>query len=260
MTESAAPATLTTDWKCWTLQYYGTVTSTNDLAKEAAPWTVIIAEAQSRGRGRYGRAWQASPGGLWFSAVLPIDDRIDHWSALPLMAGLSVARCLNDHGLQGIRLRWPNDLMVGDRKIAGLLVERISGPRAVIGVGINITNDPENDHPDLAGQATRLADHLRPLPDANTILQTCLDHLHQYFTLMEKSGFGSLASYLDPFWDRTRPVSVTLTDCVLHGTFEGVDPSGALLLRDDRHQLHTLEPNRVTLFRDQAISLNQNHH
>jgi BirA family biotin operon repressor/biotin-[acetyl-CoA-carboxylase] ligase len=238
------------EWKGWSLFHFENITSTNDLAREANPWSVLIAESQSEGRGRYGRAWEANPGGLWFSVVLPLDERIDHWAALPLMVGLSLSRSLSDHGLKGIRLRWPNDLMIGDQKIAGLLVERVSGARGIIGVGINITNDPAEGNPELEGIATRLADHVQPVPDPGLVLRTFLDHLHQNFTIMQENGFRPLAAELDPFWDRSRPVTLTLDNVELQGRFEGVNENGALLLRDHLDQLHILEPNRVTLFRD----------
>ncbi len=117
------------------------------LAERGAPdGTAVVAEEQSAGRGSRGRQWVSPAGGLWVSVLR----RPAAGSAAPLVlslsAGLAVAEALESAGVQGVGIKWPNDLMIESVKVGGILCElRWQGGEvawAVIGVGINVTNDP----------------------------------------------------------------------------------------------------------------------
>lgn len=125
------------------------VGSTNaDLAAMAhrgpVDGVVLVAELQVAGRGRLDRTWSApSRSALTFSALVrPAGVPVARWTWLPLVAGLAVAAAVDQIANVAARLKWPNDVVVADRKLAGLLVERIetpSGPAAVVGIGLNVT-------------------------------------------------------------------------------------------------------------------------
>lgn len=108
------------------------VDSTNaELARRAQPGIALLAEAQTAGRGRRGKSWTSPPGAnLYLSLSWPVRDA----SGLSLAMGIACAEALND---PRVRVKWPNDLVVGDRKLGGLLIE-IAGAIAVIGVGLNV--------------------------------------------------------------------------------------------------------------------------
>ena len=111
--------------------------STNDLALKAAAPVLIAAEEQTAGRGRRGRRWHSAPGaGITFSLSRKVGRPIRELPALSLVAGVAVARALRTLGTD-VRVKWPNDLLVGGAKLGGILVETRSSGHAVIGIGIN---------------------------------------------------------------------------------------------------------------------------
>ncbi len=115
------------------------------LAREGVrEGTVVVAEHQTAGRGRLDRRWEAPPrSSLTFSVVLHPQVSVDHWPWLPLLTGYAVLRCLRDGGIgQRASLKWPNDVLIDDRKVAGILVERIgtdTGAAAIVGIGLNVS-------------------------------------------------------------------------------------------------------------------------
>jgi len=113
------------------------VSSTQDVAREMTPQelgTVIVADAQEKGRGRRGHVWLSPRGGLYTSISLKSDP------LLSLRVGVAVARALRQLGIVA-RLKWPNDVLVAGKKIAGILIEA-SGGTAIVGIGVNIDNAP----------------------------------------------------------------------------------------------------------------------
>lgn len=148
----------------WTIHEYTEVSSTNLVAANLPPWTAVRADTQSAGRGRFERAWISDRGGLWLSAVVPLEAEAIKLRAVPLAAGLAVCNSLRELGVAQLRLRWPNDILVNDQKLAGLLIDHFVPGLAVIGIGINVQNQPEALEPILKGQTARLADLLAPAP------------------------------------------------------------------------------------------------
>ncbi|MGH3411876.1 MAG: biotin--[acetyl-CoA-carboxylase] ligase [Marmoricola sp.] len=127
----------------WSVTLLPSAPSTNAVAADRArPGLVVVADHQTEGRGRLDRTWQTPPGGaLTFSAVVDPGIPDSHWPLLPLAAGIAVAVGVRRHGLAA-SVKWPNDVLYGDRKLAGILLERCSGdarrPLAVVGIGVNV--------------------------------------------------------------------------------------------------------------------------
>jgi BirA family transcriptional regulator, biotin operon repressor / biotin---[acetyl-CoA-carboxylase] ligase len=157
-------------------EHYTEVASTQDravaLAKEGAEaGTRVVADRQTRGRGRLDHLWESPEGGLYVSVVLPAPS--DHLSLLPLALGARLAEALGRRYQVPIRLRWPNDLIVpgeggaSGRKLAGILVDHVPSPRfgtaAVAGVGVNVRADPREFPPPVRARSTSLAE-LAPPP------------------------------------------------------------------------------------------------
>ncbi len=130
-------------WGVPRLEVHQRIGSTNDRARELAemgadPFTTVIAEEQSAGRGRDGRRWESPPGsGLWMSVVAP-DTDASGLLLVPLRVGLAVCRAV-ERAAPGVRpgIKWPNDVQIEGRKLSGILCEAGSGA-VVIGVGINV--------------------------------------------------------------------------------------------------------------------------
>jgi len=142
------------------------VESTNDVAWEAlgsgAPdGTAVVADVQTRGRGRAGHAWHTAPGhGLALSVLLHQGCDRRQMGTLPLVAGLALARALEALGARA-DLKWPNDLLLAGRKVSGILAESrrtfAGTDAAVIGVGVNVSQGQEDFPPELRSLATSLA-------------------------------------------------------------------------------------------------------
>jgi BirA family biotin operon repressor/biotin-[acetyl-CoA-carboxylase] ligase len=150
-----------------------------------------------------------------------------------------------------LRLRWPNDLMVGPAKLAGILVERFSPETAVVGIGINLLNDPVRAQPELAGQVARLADLVPTLPSREQVLATLLALLAEAQSRIQRGETHSFLPELNEAW-RIRRVSLSLHDqeTPLSGDFLGVDALGNLLLQDTTGRQHRLSPLAVALLRE----------
>lgn len=199
------------------------------MAEAGAPaGTVVRADAQTHGRGRGDRAWASPQGGLWFSALLR--PRRTTWGLLPILAGVSVASVLAVQGLDA-RVKWPNDVLVDDRKVCGVLLSGRTGeaPHAVLGVGLNANLDV-GDLPDaVRGHATTTREELgRDLP-VPELLDGVLEALALRLDRWERGEDEALVEE----WERLAwglGSAVILADGT-RGTVEGLEEDGALRVR-----------------------------
>ena len=224
--------------------WYPQVDSTNSAAKTLAAQgepegTVVIAEEQTAGRGRHGRAWLApASSGLLFSIILRPKLRPDHVQALTMITALALRDALADATALRAEIKWPNDLLLSGRKVAGILCEaRTTGARvdfAILGIGLNV-NLPEGALPP-AFSATSLALELgHPVPRA-PLLRTILRRLDQRYQLLQ-AGQSPTAEWAAALATLGLRVQVIHEDQSYLGLAETVDDSGALLLRLDDGQL-----------------------
>ncbi len=212
--------------------------STNtELARRAsegaAEGLVILADEQTAGRGRLQRAWSSPKGaGLYFSILLRPTIAQNHWPLITLMAALAAGDALREACGVVTDIKWPNDLLSGERKICGILAEAIDTPagRAVIlGIGINLT---ENAFPpELVNVATSVSEAAGYAPDREQILTALLDALSGWYSRLEAPG-----QIVDAWSNRSsyaigKLVQVSNGDDVWRGTTCGVEPDGALRLR-----------------------------
>jgi BirA family biotin operon repressor/biotin-[acetyl-CoA-carboxylase] ligase len=235
----------------WTLHEFAEVTSTNSLAAHLPPWSAVSAGVQTAGRGRTGRRWVSDEGGIWLSAVVPTPGDPARWALLPLAAGWAVLTVAQALGLTATRLRWPNDLLVGRQKLAGVLVDRFSADAAVVGLGLNVTNHPEAGDPALAGTTARLADLLPAAPARAALLVRLLAALTREHHRLEAGDVAGLCRDLNAGW-RYRHVHVTLAGGrgAINGRIEGIDPYGSLLLSSVAGEVRVLPPHLVELLRE----------
>lgn len=238
----------------WEVQRHDVVDSTNRLAARLPAWTAVVAREQTAGRGRYpGRQWMSDRGGLWFSAVLPCPGPASRWSLLPLAAGLALLETLAPFAIPGLHLRWPNDLLAGRRKLAGILVERHTPETAVVGIGLNLVNHPAAADPSLAPVATRLADLVkdRTALDAEHLLDRLLAALRHEHAHLAADRLLTLTDRLNARWQPARAVAVTLhgDPSPIMGDFLGVDSVGALQIATP-HGHRSLAPLDVELLRE----------
>lgn len=198
---------------------------------------VCIAEQQSAGRGRRGRHWQSPPlCNVYLSLLKRFDRGMGNLAGLSLAVGVAVARALEQCGARALGLKWPNDVLAGDAKLAGVLVElggEFLGPcHAVIGVGVNLYL-PTAVREAIGQPAADLAGICTPLPSRNAVVAALLAELASTLDAFAARGFEALR---DAFERRDRlrgrPIALSGADGVRHGIGAGVDARGALLLRE----------------------------
>jgi BirA family biotin operon repressor/biotin-[acetyl-CoA-carboxylase] ligase len=207
-----------------------------ERARRGAPeWSVVVADAQTAGRGRHGRAWHSAPGNLHMSVLLRPEGDPARAGLIPLAAGLAVAEAIAGLG-RDPRLKWPNDVCIGGRKVAGVLVESAStGTRlesAVVGIGVNVAAVPPGLPEDARAEAACLADS-GPAPDRLALAAAVLARMRVWYH-PAADGAALVASWRAralPWWGRT--VEATSGGEVVRGRAVDVDRSGALILRRD---------------------------
>lgn len=202
----------------------------------AAHGSCLALELQTGGRGRRGRSWHASLGGsLTFSLLWRFNQGAGHLSGLSLAVGVALIRALHQAGIAGARLKWPNDVLIDNRKLAGILIELqgdMLGPSAaVIGIGLNLRlSDQARQNIDQA--ATDLASITPDLPTRNQMLALILEHLTDVLRQFETHGFAILCEE----WSghhayHGQAVRMLMPDGSMHhGTVSGVAEDGALLV------------------------------
>jgi len=210
------------------------------LAGTAAEGLVVVAEHQTAGRGRLGRSWTAPPrSGLTFSALLRPDGVPAHrWGWIPLAAGLAVATAASRIAGVTLALKWPNDVLDprNGRKLAGILVERVSTPAgaaAVVGVGVNVTVE-EEELPVPGATSLLLAGGA--VTDRAVLLRGVLADLERWYAAWRSAGgdaegCGLRQAYTDRCLTLGREVRAILPGCsAVAGLARSVDLDGALVI------------------------------
>lgn len=222
------------------LHRLATTTSTNDEAKRGARagaphGATWVAEEQTAGRGRQGRAW-VSPRGenLLFSVLLRVDCVPSRLPLVAIVAGLAVRDAVARSAPRAdVRIKWPNDVLVGPKKIAGILVEAITAGRrieaVVVGAGINVHTRvfPE----DLAERATSVSLVSSEPPDRDVLLAHVLEGIDQDLHVVLARGLGVVRERVDAA-DALRGKHVR-NDSGDAGVASGIDDEGRLLVRRD---------------------------
>jgi BirA family biotin operon repressor/biotin-[acetyl-CoA-carboxylase] ligase len=229
----------------WTLHEYEAVTSTNLVAAALPIWNAVRADIQTAGRGRFQRSWVSDAGGLSLSAVVPVQEDQLARRALPLVVGLAVCDALQELGVEGFRLRWPNDVLVNDRKLAGLLIDQFQSDRVVIGLGLNVSNHPEDHDTSLAHCTTRLADLLPASPGLAALTDLLLRHLRSVLLRLEQETFDLLFQDINLLWGPPREVELDLDGISCRGVFRRVDQEGRLALSDPEGNLSFYDAHQV---------------
>jgi len=163
-----------------------TVESTNGYAKKIASksenFTVILAKKQRSGRGRLNRKWESPEGGLWVSVILKPEF---FSSLLSLDMGLAVLKTLKNFGIDS-KLKWPNDLLVSEKKICGILLEKIS-ENVIIGIGLNVNISEMNTE-----NWTSMSVETKKRFNLEKVLDVLIDNMRYYYSLYEKREFSKI--------------------------------------------------------------------
>jgi BirA family biotin operon repressor/biotin-[acetyl-CoA-carboxylase] ligase len=225
--------------------------STNDDARALASrgaghGAAVLADAQTAGRGRLGRAWSSPPGeNLYLSIVWRAGlDRVDP-PLLALGAGLAVSEALDGFTPTPTSVKWPNDVRHGGKKLAGLLAEAIyrgAQPSAVVlGLGVNVRGGSVPD--ELAAIATTLRLVRGADLDRAAVLRAVLERLDATLGALCADGFGAVRRRL---LDRCETIGRRVTAAGVTGTAIDLGPTGAIVIRDDGGAVHAVRSGELT--------------
>ena len=209
------------------------------LADEGAPdRTVIWAGEQTSGRGRHGRQWTSPPGNLYHSIIFRPDCPVAEAAQLGFVVGVAMASAIRALSDISVVLKWPNDLLVEGKKVAGILLDSADDGAGgvawvIAGIGVNIENHPE-DLPD--------AIDLRAVGgtfSVEDLIEAFLPKLFDRLDEWQRDGFAPIRYQ----WNEltmafASRISVKLPDRTVTGDFEGIDASGNLILRHDDHLIY----------------------
>ncbi len=223
------------------LTVYEAIGSTNEEAKRLAAEgaldkTFVWAREQTAGRGRRGNDWISPPGNLYLSVILRPDCDVATAAQLGFVAALALADAIVARTGAEPRLKWPNDLLIGGRKVSGILVESAGGQGgkvdwAVIGTGVNVASHPENLP--AVTSLSALGSHVTVADMVETYANSLLARVAQW----RLRGFGVVReAWLDRATGIGTVIRVRLPDREEEGVFEDLDETGALVLVQGSHR------------------------
>ncbi len=232
-----------------------TNTEAAQQARKGAPEGLcVIASEQTAGRGRLQREWVSPRGaGLYFSIVLRPALEQRYWPLITFAAALAVNDALLDACNLDTDIKWPNDLVVEDRKISGILAETLDtaiGKAVIVGIGINLTNAAFPD--ELARSATSVAAVTGESPDSKIVLEALLRAFEKrYLTLQSDDGSAEIIRD----WSRHSPyatgkrIRVSDNGETIEGAARGVDSLGALRVETDTGEIRLIHAGDVTVLK-----------
>lgn len=240
------------------IQVFQETASTSDLldrlARDGVPeGMVIFAETQTRGRGRLGRQWISPTGkGLWFSVLLRPPLRPQAATRLTVAAAVALVRAIRTELPLAPEIKWPNDIMIQGRKIAGVLTEmtgELDSVRHVsLGIGVNVNLAAADFPPKVGATATSLRLALGRSVDRPALAAAILRELDEAYAAVLEDRFAELADeWSDACVTLGRPVTVTAGDRRIAGRAESLDAEGALLVRTEYGHLERVVGGDVAL-------------
>ncbi len=248
---------------------YNQLPSTNDQAKlliadHPSQTLLVTANTQTAGRGRSGQAWQSPHGGAWFSIAHPTKLEPSRYAPASVLAGWTVLQTIQqttDRGLP-LTLKWPNDVLADNQKIAGVLCEMAlppappssTPPTLIIGVGINANFAPDQLGHDLRTPATTLQHHTGRTTDLPTLITQCAEQIQQHISQLEQQGFTEeIRLAIEPHlaW-LNKPIALRQGQTTITGTCQGLDDHARLLLKKD-NRLTAYDAGQVEQITEAAV-------
>jgi BirA family biotin operon repressor/biotin-[acetyl-CoA-carboxylase] ligase len=226
------------------LEVFSSIASTNTyLMSQPAPgagrFRVAIADHQTSGRGRHYRRWISAPGsGVYLSFAYTFPNEARPLDGLTLAIGVGVVSALRHLGVDGLGLKWPNDIVALDGKLGGILTEVQSGraPEATVvtGIGLNVNIEERIEfgaESDWAHKAVDLKSIKPDLPGRELLAGTLVDSLYLTFKRFEQSGLGGFIEEWQRYdWLRGREITVDMPDKQVTGVAAGIGEDGTLIL------------------------------
>ena len=241
-----------------TVHYFPEIGSTNNYAREraeagAGEGEVVVAESQSQGRGRLGRRWESPPfANLYVSILLRPKISPAHAAQITLMAAVALAEVVEGFVPEKPAIKWPNDILIGGKKLAGILTEAACSAERVeyviLGIGVNLNYACSAMPEEIRGRATSVLEAGGRPVQRESFLQRLIQGVERCYGELEQAGFDALAARWESYFAwRGRRVRVELLDQVTTGTARGIDRDGALVIVDDGGIAHRILAGDVIL-------------
>ena len=232
------------------IHYFKEVDSTNDVAKYLAEngaeeGTVVVAEIQNRGKGRRGKTWISPPGGVWMSIILRPDIPPSKAPQLTLVTGVAVAETLKKELKLDVGIKWPNDILIGNKKVCGILTEVNASINkvnyVVVGIGIDMNVDVPLFPPDLQKGATSLKNELDTEINGAILVQKFLLNLEKLYKQFTDDKFPDILNEWR-FLSKTigSKVEVRTRGKTIRGDAVGINKDGILILELDDGSLRKI--------------------
>jgi BirA family biotin operon repressor/biotin-[acetyl-CoA-carboxylase] ligase len=239
--------------------FFETLDSTNttalELAEKALDGTVVLADSQNKGRGRLGRTWISPPGiNIYMSVILKPQIRVKDSSLITLMSAVACATALRNVTGMGITTKWPNDLMINNKKVGGILTELKSQKQtitsAIVGIGLNVNTDLRAFPEEVKQSATSLRNEAGVSYPREPIVAEILNEMDRWYkaliTLDKETilrAWENLTSTLG------QKVMIVTPHETLSGTAESIDHEGMLILRLPSGESKRINSGDLTILR-----------
>ena len=218
----------------WLWQDFDKITSTNDVAKlladEVKQNCIVSAVLQTNGRGRRGKNWISRKGNLF--ASIAFNAKTEDLSKLVILSAVAVYKTIRHFSRDGdIKIKWPNDILVNNAKISGILFEKANDDFWVMGVGINVLKSPQDD---LTDYKTISLNQLGANTQREEVLRLFIEVFDELLEEYYNLGFDNIKqTWLDNAYNLGNCVTIKQEKNVLQGIFLTIDDNGALLLKTD---------------------------
>jgi BirA family biotin operon repressor/biotin-[acetyl-CoA-carboxylase] ligase len=244
------------------IRLFPEVVSTNTLAMEAASQgapegTVIIAETQTGGKGRLGRTWISPRGNLYLSVILRPQIPTHKAPLITLVGAVAVASAIRKHYSVQAAIKWPNDILISGKKVAGLLTEMSAEPDRIrhiaLGIGVDVNMELQELPLDVRLNATTLAAEAGATIDRNLLVQQILRDLEHWYRIFLASEREVLKEWEQLNMTIGRRVTVSGMGEVFEGLAQGIDSEGRLMVALDDNTIRTVAAGDVTIVKGAGI-------
>ncbi|RLF61412.1 MAG: biotin--[acetyl-CoA-carboxylase] ligase [Thermoplasmata archaeon] len=228
------------------IRRYKEVESTNDVAKElamegASEGTTVIAEKQTKGRGRYGKQWISPEGGVYLSIVLRPKIDPEESPKITFIAGVAVAKAIRELYNIDAKIKWPNDVLIREKKVCGILTEiKVTDlvNFVILGIGINANVKVEEFPREIREGATSLMKEVGKEIDIDKLIDKVLKNIEFYYSIFKKDGFDRILQE----WSKLsatlwRKVRITTKSGTVEGTAIGIDKNGSLIVETSERKI-----------------------
>ncbi|BDU49726.1 biotin--[acetyl-CoA-carboxylase] ligase [Haliovirga abyssi] len=224
------------------------IDSTNKYLKEKKykkNWEIVMAKEQTAGKGRRGKVWNSNKGGAWFSFCFAEDKYLSktEYGKIPLIAGLAVIKGLEEIEKLNYKIKWPNDVYVGKRKISGILLEK-SGDFFIVGIGINVNNVDFGEFKDIGISLNKITDKIYNIE--KLVMLVASKFKKEYYRFLRGEWEEILLEIKEKNYLKNRVVEVMVNSEVIKGEVIGINNSAELCIKKN-NEIYEIKSGEIRI-------------